>query len=99
MRASVGIFVAMTFVASICGCAVGTEGPDESPSSGAQTRSAPDDTVLQEGQNLDKLRQAGTPVDELGIRVREQPVFEVQPALAPAPAPTHIIGPNPPPAE
>ena len=98
MRASVGIFVAVTFIASICGCAVGTEGPDE-PTPGAQTRTAPDDTVLQEGQDLSKLRQAGTPVDELGIRVNEHTAFEVQPALAPAPAPTHIIGPTPPPTE
>ena len=98
MRASVGIVVAMTFVASICGCAVGTEGPDESPQ-GAQTRSAPDDTVLQQGQDFDKLRQVGAPVDELGIRVTREPAYEVAPALAPAPAPTHIIGPNPPPAE
>ena len=99
MRASVGIIVAMTFVASICGCAVGTEGPDESPQSGAQTRSTPDNTVLQVGQDYGKLRQVGAPVDELGIRVTQQPVYEVQPALAPVPAPTHIIGPNPPPAE
>ena len=83
MRTSVGL-VAVAFVTSLlCGCAVGTEGPDQQQEPTTSTRSVPDNGVIGVQKNMNVLQDVPSVESEAPILRGPSPAWDTKPPWAP----------------